>query len=103
LRAHQLAQGCDVHAADSRITISCSDAASAPAQEIVVSAATADIESERAGSATVHYADYRDISGTRLPYMIEVEDPRARMTIRVRRYDVNPALEEALFDIGPTP
>lgn len=53
------------------------------------------------GALKVELSDFRSIGTLRIPYRIEIEDGKRRLSVRYSSVEVNPEIDSAAFDIDP--
>lgn len=53
------------------------------------------------GALKVELSDFRNIGTLRIPYRIDIEDGKKRLSVRYSSVEVNPEIDSAAFDIDP--
>ncbi len=91
--------GCRTSTEENSVILRCKESRGAKDRTYTISRQTADLEWEQIEGANIRYEDFRIEQGIRLPYRIEIQEPRSELFIRVRRYEVNPDLSDDLFSI----
>ncbi len=87
------------------VTVECVGDASTGRREIQIARATATVSRETSFDGDtprliITFTDYRVIGGLPLPFSIELRVPPRQVTMQItlRSYEVNPVLDDALFD-----
>lgn len=96
---------CASQTTGTEILVDCRAADSADRREIRIAGATATVDEETSFSGAVArvimmFTDYRMVGGLPLPFAIELRAPQRQVTMQIalRSYEINPTLDDALFD-----
>jgi outer membrane lipoprotein-sorting protein len=98
---------CTPSAAGAEVVVECSGEHDERLREIRIARAAGTVSRETSFDgdqprASLQFDDYRVVDGLPLPFAIELRSPARNLTVQItlRSYDVNPALADALFDVG---
>ncbi len=96
--AAETSERCTPEAREAAVVVSCRDAAGAVQHEFDIDRHTATLSREVSHDAQTQYEDYRPVGGLRLPFAITVVSEPYVLHVTVAGYEVNPTLQDALFD-----